>query len=135
MNKILNHAVVSIGTNGRVMVVSDDFATPEVKEMLEMYSLRKVAGRSYFDKNGFWLFDPYNQNASVSKIYVKEMVGQIQATRSANAIKFSLSLPSQMTKHQVVMSVIEQYNLLIDALQKEGLYERLKMEPKVAEVA
>lgn len=126
MNIQLGHAIVTITPSGLVKIFSNNFEDAEVKKIIDMFNAKKVAGRSYIDKHGNWVFEPYNTGANASKVLVKELVGQIVATRSVNNVKFALSLPASMTKHQVVMSVIEQYGMLIDALQKDGLYERLK---------
>lgn len=124
MNKTLVNSVICIGPNGQVKIFSTEFNSDVMKQWLERFN-KRVSGRAYVDKEGYWMFEPYQVGQNMPSVLVKEQVGQMVAVRSAKSVKFSLSLPATMTKHQMIMAVLEQSGLLVDALREGGLYERL----------
>ena len=132
MNKTFSNSVVIIGPNGQVKIFSTDFDSDVMKLWLKRF-YKRVSGRAHVDKEGFWVFEPYNVGQSMPSVLVKELVGQITAVRSAKSVKFSLSLPATMSKNQMVLAVLEQYGNLVDALRDGGLYERLVNLQQTAE--
>lgn len=124
MNKTLVNSVICIGPNGQVKIFSTEFNSDVMKQWLERFN-KRVSGRAYVDKEGYWMFEPYLVGQNMPSVLVKEQVGQMVAVRSAKSVKFSLSLPATMPKHQMIMAVLEQSGLLVDALREGGLYERL----------
>lgn len=124
MNKNLNNSLIVLAPNGQVKIFSDEFNSDDMKQWLERFN-KRVSGRAYVDKEGYWIFEPYHVGQSMPSVLVKELVGQISAVRSAKSVKFSLSLPATMSKNQMVLAVLEQYGNLVEALREGGLYERL----------
>jgi hypothetical protein len=129
MNKTLTNTIIIIGPNGQVKIFSTEFNSDVMKQWLERFN-KRVSGRAYVDKEGYWMFEPYHVGQSMSSVLFKERIGQISAVRSAKSVKFSLSLPATMTKSQMVLAVLEQCGLLVDALRGGGLYERLTNLPQ-----
>lgn len=132
MNKTLTSPIIILGPNGQVKIFSDEFNSDEMKQWLERFN-KRVSGRAYVDKEGYWMFEPYHVGQSMPSVLVKELVGQISAVRSAKSVKFSLSLPATMSKNQMILAVLEQYGNLVDALREGGLYERLVNLQQTAE--
>ena len=132
MNKTLTTPIIVIGPNGQVKIFSAEFNSDVMKQWLERFS-KRVSGRAYVDKEGYWMFEPYHVGQRMPSVLVKEQVGQISAVRSAKSVKFSLSLPATMSKNQMILAVLEQYGNLVDALREGGLYERLVNFQQTAE--
>lgn len=124
MNKTFSNSVVIIGPNGQVKIFSTDFDSDVMKLWLKRFD-KRVSGRAHVDKEGYWVFEPYNVGQSMPSVLAEEHVGQIVIKRFKNTVKFSLSLPATMSKNQMVWGVLEQYGNLVDALREGGLYERL----------
>lgn len=121
MFKEIENAFLEI-LNKKFIVKSPVFAEDaEIREVFE----RRVPGRASLDKEFNLVFEAYNTGANPPTTQYKEAVGMVQCTRTPKLFKFTLSLPATMTSTQVQMALIEQYGLLLDALRKGGLYERL----------
>ena len=124
MNKTLVNSVICIGPNGQVKIFSTEFNSDVMKQWLERFN-KRVSGRAYVNKEGYWMFEPYHVGQNMPSVLVKEQVGQISVKRFKNTVSISLSLPVTMSKNQMVLAVLEQYGNLVDALREGGLYERL----------
>ncbi|MBO5699675.1 MAG: hypothetical protein J6R79_06710 [Bacteroidaceae bacterium] len=122
MEKILNNPVVKVN-NGRVIIQSVDI-NDDIE--LRQFFAKKIPGRMFINKESDLEFDLYKVGTNPSTVQMKEIVGQVVVTRSLKAMKFALSLPLSMTKHQVVMAIYEQAQILAHAVSDEGLYERIK---------
>lgn len=121
MEKILNNPVVKVN-NGRVIIQSVDI-NDDIE--LRQFFAKKIPGRMFINKESDLEFDLYKVGTNPSTVQMKEIVGQVVVTRSLKAMKFALSLPLSMTKHQVVMAIYEQAQILARAMNDEGLYERI----------
>ena len=126
MKTQLTNPIVNIDLNNGQVTISN--LNPQederLKDVLTHYYSKKAPGRMFLADAETIVFDLYNRGANSSTVHLKEEVGQTVVTRSAKAVKFSLSLPVAMTQHQMIMSVIEQSTLLSEAL-RNGLYERM----------
>ena len=121
MIKVIDNAVVEI-LNKKFIIKSPLFAEDaDIQKEFE----KRVTGRESLDKDANLVFEAYNTGANPPTTQYKEAVGMVQCVRTPKLFKFTLSLPSTMTKAQVQMSLIEQYGLLLDALREGGLFERL----------
>ena len=121
MVKVIDNAVVEI-LNKKFIIKSPMFAQDtELQQEFE----KRIAGRASLDKEDNLVFEAYNSGTNPPTMHYKEAVGMVQCVRTPKLFKFTLSLPSTMTKAQVQMSLIEQYGLLLEALREGGLYERL----------
>ena len=124
MNKTLTNPIIVIGPNGQVKIFSTEFNSDGMKQWLERFN-KRVSGRAYVDKDGYWMFEPYHVGQNMPSVLAKEQVGQISAKRFKNTVNFTLSLPATMSKNQMILAVLEQYGNLVDALREGGLYEKL----------
>ena len=124
MNKTLSNSAIILGPNGQVKIFSDEFNSDVMKQWLERFN-KRVSGRAYVDKEGYWMFEPYHVGQNMPSVLAKEQVGQISAKRFKNTVNFTLSLPATMSKNQMILAVLEQYGNLVDALRDGGLYEKL----------
>ena len=122
MEKTLINPVVKVN-NGQVIIQSLDIIYDE--EIRATFT-KKAPGRMFINNQNELLFDLYKVGTNPSTVQMKETVGQVVVTRSPKAMKFALSLPLSMSKHQVVMAIYEQAQLLANAVNDEGLYERIK---------
>lgn len=121
MIKKIDNAIVEI-LNKKFIIKSPMFAQDaELRKEFE----KRVTGRASLDKEDNLVFEAYNSGTNPPTTQYKETVGMVQCTRTPKLFKFTLSLPATMTSTQVQMALIEQYGLLLDALRKGGLYERL----------
>ncbi len=124
MNKTLTNPIIIIAPNGQVKIFSTEFNSDVMKQWLERFN-KRVSGRAYVDKEGYWMFEPYHVGQNMPSVLAKEQVGQISAKRFKNTVNFTLSLPATMSKNQMILAVLEQYGNLVDALREGGLYEKL----------
>ena len=123
MNNQIFQSVVAIGKNGKLAISCEDFNQPEVQEILEVFH-KKLRGRIHLDQEQKLVFEPYETSSNIPTVRQKEQVGQCVVTRSAKAMKISLSLPVTMSQHQMIMTVLDECTRLTDAL-RNGLYERM----------
>lgn len=123
MNNQIFQSVVAIGKNGKLTISCEEFKMPEQQELLEVFQ-KKLRGRIHLDQEQKLVFDPYETSSNIPSVRQKEQVGQCVVTRSAKAMKISLSLPVTMSQHQMIMTVLDECTRLTDAL-RNGLYERM----------
>ena len=117
----MNNPVVKVN-NGQVIIQSFDIIYDE--EIRATFT-KKAPGRMFVNQDNELQFDLYKVGTNPSTVQMKESIGQVVVTRSPKAMKFALSLPLSMTKHQVVMAIYEQAQILARAMNDEGLYERI----------
>ena len=123
MNNQIFQSVVAIGKNGKLTISCGEFKMPEQQELLEVFH-KKLRGRIHLDQEQKLVFNPYETSSNIPSVRQKEQVGQCVVTRSAKAMKISLSLPVTMSQHQMIMTVLDECTRLTDAL-RNGLYERM----------
>jgi hypothetical protein len=112
--------------NGQVVITNTEARNDlNLLTKLKQYFEKKCAGRMYLNKESDLIFEPYNRGANPSTVQTKETIGMSIVTRSPKMVKFSLSLPATMSRHQMIMALYDQCTLLTEALKSGGLYERL----------
>lgn len=87
---------------------------------------RTVRGRMHME-DGTLTFAPYREGLNPPAVQHKEQVGDIRVKRTPHTINFSLSLPVTMSQSLMCLTILEQTQKLVDALQF-GLYERMAGE-------
>jgi hypothetical protein len=70
-------------------------------------------------------FEPYQEGTKQPTVMLKEQVGMVNVKRTKKKVEFSLSLPIEMSQSLMVLTIMQQCSLLTDALNNNGLYDRM----------